>query len=53
MALTYKAAVLHAPKSPLMVETVEANPHLILPPTAERRLAELKTEARDQAEARA
>lgn len=24
MALTYKAAVLHAPKSPLMVETVEA-----------------------------
>lgn len=51
--LAHLVEVMETASDRLLVETVEANPHLILPPTAERRLAELKTEARDQAEARA
>ncbi len=40
--LAHLVEVMETASDKLLVETVEANPHLVLPPTAVQRLAELK-----------
>jgi 1-acyl-sn-glycerol-3-phosphate acyltransferase len=43
--LAHLIDVMETASDRLLVETVEANPHLLLPPTAAHRLAELKARA--------
>ncbi|UNK38495.1 1-acyl-sn-glycerol-3-phosphate acyltransferase [Shinella sp. H4-D48] len=51
--LAYLVDVMETASDKLLVETVDANPHLMLPPTAIKRLTELKAGTPGQAEMRA